>query len=205
MIYLHGCEDIAPAMPHGFHRGSLKCDQGLSCTTPDVRREGAPKVRKQANPGNALDFWKKCEPALKGRHRLFRPFRACSISNRYPGRCPGLACLRAFGPPPLRPHKVQDSSRGFPPFQARLPLPSIFQRSTFSARTSRSRRTRRRGKPATRARRSPNHLHPTAGRHPANAEMPHPTVGRHPANAEMPHPTVGRHPTNAEMPHPING
>ena len=39
------------------------------------------------------------EPALKGRHRLSRPYRAGFLSTRDPGRCPGLACLRAFGPP----------------------------------------------------------------------------------------------------------
>ena len=61
-------------------------------------------MRKQANPGQRLGIPEQNAPALKGRHTLLRPFRAGSVPTRYPGRCPWLACLRAFGPPLLRPH-----------------------------------------------------------------------------------------------------
>ena len=59
---------------------------------------GAPKVRKQASPGQRPGNTGKNESALKGRHPLFRPFRAGFFFTLDPGRCPGLACLRAFGP-----------------------------------------------------------------------------------------------------------
>ena len=53
--------------------------------------------------GNALGTPEKNEQAMKGRHTLLRPFRAGSVLTRDPGRCAGLACLRAFGPPKTTP------------------------------------------------------------------------------------------------------
>ena len=65
---------------------------------------GAPKVRKQASPGQRPgNMPTKIVPALKGRYMLCRPFRACSISTFYPGRCPGwLVCAPLVLPAWLR-------------------------------------------------------------------------------------------------------
>jgi len=50
--------------------------------------------------GNAWESYPNHEPALKGRNidcAALSGLGRCLPSN--PGRCPGLACLRAFGPP----------------------------------------------------------------------------------------------------------
>ena len=55
-------------------------------------------MRKQASPGQRPGSRPKEHPALKGLQSLCRPFRAVRIFAIHPGRCPGLACLWAFGP-----------------------------------------------------------------------------------------------------------
>ena len=69
---------------------------------------GGPKARRQASPGQRPGSRVGTEPALKGRNRGCRPFRAGAFSPGFPGRCPGLACFRTFGAPSRRASTVHD-------------------------------------------------------------------------------------------------
>src|SRR5947207_14346932 len=58
-----------------------------------------PKARQQASPGQRPGKTVLTDKALKGRNKVCRPFRALFFLTGYPGRCPGLACLRTVGAP----------------------------------------------------------------------------------------------------------
>ena len=52
-------------------------------------------------------------PALKGRDKVVPPFQGWGVLLRgFPGRCPGLACLRTFGAPSRRMPKVHNRLSG---------------------------------------------------------------------------------------------
>ena len=69
-----------------------------------------------AGTSAALGLRSKKDKALKGRdsgERWRRPFRAWTVYCRDPGRCPGLACHRAFGPRYIGVSTVFRLSAGF--------------------------------------------------------------------------------------------
>ena len=55
-------------------------------------------MHRQASPRQRLGFGSQDGSALTGRDKSGRPFRAWFVCSVNPGRCPGLACLRAVGP-----------------------------------------------------------------------------------------------------------
>ncbi len=66
---------------------------------PDAAAQGQRPGNMPAQ-GNALGWQNKKDKALKGRDSMVPPFQGFgSLFADYPGRCPGLACLRAVGAP----------------------------------------------------------------------------------------------------------
>ena len=63
-----------------------------------------------ASPGQRSGLGPEKDKTLKGRHKMRPPFQGFdSLGSHDPGRCPGLACLRAFGPQRISTAKVHDT------------------------------------------------------------------------------------------------
>ena len=82
--------------------------QSLSRTLR-VRRVLSTNGANHASPGQRPGFGSRNDRALKGRDHLGPPFQGFVVLVAdYPGRCPGLACLRAVGPQRMSPSTVND-------------------------------------------------------------------------------------------------
>ena len=100
-----GYSATAPKPPSGYFRKMV-----LEPVMHSYRLlNGGPKARRQASPGQRPGLDGKNILALKGRNILGGALSGLARDRlAFPGRCPGLACLRTFGAHAWSTEKVHD-------------------------------------------------------------------------------------------------